>query len=103
MAYIKKGGNGGRRPEAGGPRGPKQKTLDKFAAREAVQALARVYAAEALGVLLNVMRHGQSGAVRLSAAKEILDRAYGRPAQALVEANGGTLRAPTTVVHVLHP
>ena len=104
MAYVKKGGNGGWRPGAGGPRGPKQKTIDKIAARDAMAVVARTHAAAALAVLVEIMNDGgASGPARIAAARDILDRGHGRPAQALTDADGGKLLLPTTVVHVHRP
>lgn len=41
------------------------------------------YTAEALGVIVSTMRQQQDGELRLRAAAELLNRAVGRPAQAL--------------------
>jgi hypothetical protein len=43
------------------------------------------------------MRHGTSEAVQIMAAKELLDRGYGRPAQAHSEPEGVLIEAPPTV------
>ena len=47
-----------------------------------VREAARAYTAEALAKLATIMRHGTSEAAQILAAKELLDRGYGRPAQA---------------------
>jgi hypothetical protein len=43
---------------------------------------ARVYAGEALEALAALVKDAKSEAVRVSAANALIDRAYGRPAQA---------------------
>jgi hypothetical protein len=48
-----------------------------------IREAARVYTHEALEVLAHVMRHGTTETARVAAADKLLDRAYGRPAQAL--------------------
>lgn len=44
-------------------------------------AAARVYTAEALDTILKIMRAGETEAVRLGAAKEVLDRGHGKAPQ----------------------
>jgi hypothetical protein len=51
--------------------------------------LARLRVPEALEGLVHLARLADSESVRLAAIKEILDRAHGRPAAALVDAAGG--------------
>ncbi|WP_310631135.1 hypothetical protein [Paraburkholderia sp.] len=46
-----------------------------------VRALANEYAAEALTVLVDLMRHAENEAKRLAASRELLDPAVGRPVQ----------------------
>ena len=62
-----------------------------------VREAARAYTAEALAKLAAIMRHGTSEAVQIMAAKELLDRGYGRPAQAHSEPEGVLIEAPPTV------
>jgi len=50
-----------------------------------VREAARAYTAEALKTLASIMRHGTTEAAQILAAKELLDRGYGRPAQAASE------------------
>ena len=50
---------------------------------EQVRALARQHSAEAFKTLVELMRLTDEPAVRLRAAEQILDRAFGRPAQAV--------------------
>ena len=47
-----------------------------------VRDLASAYGPEAVRLLARLMRSGETEALRLAAAKEILDRAVGRPPQA---------------------
>lgn len=51
--------------------------------------LAREHTVEALDVVLDVMRTGETDAIRLAAANIVLDRGYGRP-QAAVEVTATT-------------
>ena len=61
-----------------------------------VREAARAYTAEALAKLAAIMRHGTSEAAQIMAAKELLDRGYGKPAQAS-EPEGVLIEAPPTV------
>src|SRR5262245_48264061 len=64
--------NGGKRPGAGRKRGvPNMATAE-------IKEIARQYAPEAVGILANLMRKAQSEQARVAAAKEILDRGYGK-------------------------
>ena len=58
-----------------------------------VREAARAYTAEALAKLAAIMRHGTSEAVQILAAKELLDRGYGRPSQASSEPEGVLIEA----------
>ena len=42
--------------------------------------LAQPYALEAIQTLREIMKHGETEAARVAAARELLDRGYGRPA-----------------------
>ncbi len=48
----------------------------------ALRAQAQIYTALALKTIVNIMRTGETDKDRLAAAKEILDRAYGKAIQA---------------------
>ena len=61
-----------------------------------VREAARAYTAEALAKLAAIMRHGISEAAQIMAAKELLDRGYGKPAQAS-EPEGVLIEAPPKV------
>lgn len=47
-----------------------------------IQAAAQKYSELALKTLVNVMRTGETDTARITAAKEILDRGYGKSVQA---------------------
>ncbi len=59
------------------------------AGRGRVQALAAGHTEEAIAMLARLMRGGASDDVRLRAAVALLDRAWGRPAQAVTGEDGG--------------
>ena len=59
-----------------------------------VREAARAYTAEAIKMLASIMRHGTTEAAQIMAAKELLDRGYGRPAQGPAEPVGTVLEAP---------
>jgi hypothetical protein len=66
---------GGRRPGAGRKPGiPNKLTAD-------VKALASQYGAEAIRTLKHLMLNGEHEQVRFAAAKELLDRGYGKARQ----------------------
>ena len=81
---------GGKRAGAGRPKGAISKaTAD-------IKALALDYAPQALETLAQIALGGESEAARVSAANSLLDRAYGKPKQAVdVEAN---VKATVTAV-----
>ena len=53
--------------------------------------LARSYTAEAIGALVDLMRDGEDERVRLAASISLLDRGWGRPAQAIAGSDGEPL------------
>lgn len=57
--------------------------------------LARTHTVEALTCIVNTMRETESDDVRIKAASMLLDRGYGKPAQAIVGEDG---QSPLTVV-----
>ncbi len=73
--------HGGARPGAGRKKG----SVGEI--KQALAEAAREHADTALQVLVSIATNGQSEAARVSAANAILDRAYGRPMQA-VEVGG---------------
>lgn len=77
---------GGRREGAGRPKGvPNKLTRD-------IKVLASRYGPDALETLVRIMNEGESEQARIAAAKELLDRGFGRPAQALELTRGRELR-----------
>lgn len=76
---------GGKREGAGRPRGQRSAaTKDQIAG---ISELARMHSETALSALVQIASQGASEAARVSAANSILDRAFGRPLQA-VEMSG---------------
>jgi len=70
-------GHGGARPGAGRPNGSRNKiTLE-------VRELALEHGPTALKNLVTLSQKAKSESVRLAAIREVLDRAYGRPQQAM--------------------
>ena len=49
-----------------------------------VKAIAGQYSTEAVEILISIARASESDAAKVSAVKEILDRAHGKAAQAIV-------------------
>ena len=70
-------GRGGRRPGSGRPRGGKKATTIEM------ERLARECAPAAFATLKLIAAKGRSEPARIAAATAILDRAYGKPRQAL--------------------
>lgn len=70
------GGRGGSRDGAGRPHGAVNKTTPEM------KQLALPFADEAMNAILSIMRDDAAPpAVRLAAAVQVLDRAYGKPRQ----------------------
>ena len=68
-------GRGGFRPGSGRKPGvPNKLTAD-------IKALASEYGPEALETLVHIMTEGESEQAQIAAAKELLDRGYGKPRQ----------------------
>ena len=72
--------------KAGRP--PGRANVATVAARRTLGELAREHTEEALETVLQVMRTGETHSARLAAANVILDRGYGRPAQAVTVKDG---------------
>jgi hypothetical protein len=70
-----------------------------------IRSLARSHSRTALNVLVGVMRSNEATpAARVAAANAILDRGWGKPAQALESANGGALEMIHRIERVIvHP
>ena len=70
-------GHGGKRVGAGRKVGEvTRRTLE-------IRAASQVHAAAALATLAEIARNGESESSRVAASTALLDRAYGRPAQAV--------------------
>lgn len=65
-----------------------------------MRALARSYTAPAVAKLAEWMASDNAKA-SVSACVALLDRGWGRPAQALTDADGGTLTIPAMVLYAL--
>ncbi|GBQ08452.1 hypothetical protein [Saccharibacter floricola] len=48
-----------------------------------IRALAQEHGTEALNILRDIAKNGESDAARVAAARDILDRAYGKPRQTI--------------------
>lgn len=79
-------GAGGARPGAGRPKGSKNKATAE------VREIAKKHGPEAVKILADIMQsRTYPVAGRVAAAREILDRAYGKAPQALTGPGGGAL------------
>lgn len=74
---------GGRRQNAGRPKGSRNKVTEERQAT--LKELAMGFADEAMEALADIAKNGTSEAARVSASTAILDRAYGKPVQQLPE------------------
>lgn len=90
---------GGSRPGSGRPKGKQNEETRKHKAR--LQDLAREHTEQALKTLVDVMKFGQTETARLSAANSILDRGYGKPAQAVQVSGDEEAPLVTAVQHVV--
>lgn len=83
--------HGGKRPNAGRPKGGKNKTTPE------IKLIAQEYGREAIESLVEIMRGDEYPApARVSASRELLDRAYGKPAQAIQ--HSGSVDQPLVIV-----
>jgi hypothetical protein len=86
---------GGKRPGAGRPAGvPNKITAD-------IKALAQVHAADAIRELAVILKTSENDQARIAAAKELLDRAYGKATQhaEITGKDAGPVEMKTTVVN----
>lgn len=65
-----------------------------------VKAAASKYSEEALGLLIDIARSSDSDAARVSAIKELLDRAHGKATQAISGPDGGAIPVNIKVTFV---
>lgn len=86
----------GRKP--GTPKtGGRQKGVPNKATRS-LKEIAREYTTEAVEALVGIIRDSDSDAAKVSAAKEILDRGYGKASMVLTgDEDGGPIRAVTEI------
>lgn len=73
--------HGGYRPGSGRPKGAKTSRFKE--ARLTVSDLAKVHTVDAILALAVIAKTGKVEASRVAAANSLLDRAYGRPPQAV--------------------
>lgn len=79
---------GGKREGAGRPAGTPSAVTKQ--AKATLSELARAHAPAALQTLVEVMQTADSAPARVAAANALLDRGYGKPAQAVeVSGDGG--------------
>lgn len=84
---------GGARPGAGRPKGRKSaKTLE-------IEARAKEYAGDALAALASIAKDSENDSARVAAANSLLDRAYGRPRQALEHTGNDGAAIEVNVTH----
>lgn len=86
-----KGKHGGARPGAGRKKGSLTKTTAE------IRELAQKYTGDALTALVDILKKGDSETARISAAKEILDRAYGKSTQPLEGGDGPPIDTVNTI------
>jgi hypothetical protein len=77
---------GGKREGAGRPWGSKNKRTK--AQKDALSKLAQPHGPKVIRELVRLATTAESDAVRVMACREILDRAYGKPEQAIAEEVG---------------
>lgn len=77
--------HGGSRPNTGGqrPNAGRKLGIPNRATAE-IKGLAQMHGAAAIERLAHIMTNGTSETVQIAAARELLDRGYGRPTQAIV-------------------
>ena len=77
---------GGKREGAGRPKG--RSNVATLEHKATIEELARAHAPDAIKALVKIAKTGASESARVAAASSLLDRAYGKPRQA-VEHSGG--------------
>lgn len=82
---------GGRQPGAGRPKGAVNKaTAD-------IKAIAQEHGPAAIAKLVHLMENAQSEQTQRAAAADLLDRGYGKPAQAIVGDDEKPIRVVTRI------
>jgi hypothetical protein len=80
---------GGARPGAGRPKGFRE--MSSHHARMMVSNYAKEHTKEAVDVLRAIMKGGRNESARVAAANSILDRGWGKPAQAVEVTASGSI------------
>src|SRR5262245_61252267 len=88
--------SGGKRPGAGRPKGAKTRVTVRMQMKD----LARHYGPDAIEKLKNLMFRSKSESVQLAAAKEILDRGYGKPDQSLAHSGNLTISHEEAIAEI---
>ena len=78
------------------PKGRKKGTLNKSTAE--IKELAQNYSAKALETLSSIMRNSDNDTARIAAAKELLDRGYGKVTQPMEHTGKDGAELPTEFV-----
>lgn len=92
---------GGKRPGAGRPAGKPNR--DTAASRAALADLVAGHVETAIATLAQIAKAGESESARVSAATAILDRAYGRPGQAVEITDTTPVMPSEIVIRAAHP
>lgn len=74
----------------------------KDALRAELRQAAKKFTPDALKTLGDIMLHGKQEAARIMAARELLDRAHGKPAQAVTDADGNNLPIPAAIAFIIN-
>lgn len=91
-------GKGGNMPGAGRPKGSKNKSTIE------VMSLAKTHSMEAIKKLVELMNDPSvPAATQRAAANDILDRAYGKPTQAITNPDGSKLFPETIEIVIVSP
>ena len=90
-------------PKAAGNRGKGRKKGVPNKATASLKELAREYTTEALTTLSSIMLQGESEPARIAAAKELLDRGYGKASQVIAgDEDGGPVKIEAVEWRVRH-
>ena len=81
--------------QGGRPKGARNK------AAGVVKALAQKHGPECIKALAVLAKSAESEQARIAAMRELLDRAYGKPAQAITDADGENLSIPAAIQFVI--
>ncbi len=88
---------GGKRPGAGRPKGAVNKaTAD-------IKAIAQQYGEQAMSTLFDIMLSSENDTARIAAAKEIIDRGYGKAKQQLEAEISGGMSIQSIVRKIVDP